>query len=205
MSQVGAMLGPIWGKLGPSWAKLGPSLDQVGRSWGQVGPSLGQVGAKLGLSWSKLGPSWTPIGPSWVTQADIHSYAYQRARKYSNYVQNWRLLSAANVPKLYKNHSFFYGFGIFWLSRGDSKKLVLRVDIRGIWHLCWTILGQDGTKLGPSWDQLRPSWAKLGQVGLKLGQDGQRRARISDKMAENGGQDGKDGPISQQKPQTERK
>ena len=59
-------------------------------------------------------------------------------------------------------------------------------------------MGQDGTKFGPSWGQveakLRPSWAKLGQVGIKLGQDGVRRARISDTMVENGGQDGQDGP-----------
>jgi len=51
---------------------------------------------------------------------------------------------------------------------------------------------------GATWDQigakLRPSWAKLGQVGVKLGQDGGRRARISDKMVENGGLDGQDGP-----------
>ena len=45
--QLGAVLGPSWGRLGSSWGRLGDLLGRLGTSW-----------AVLVSSWSRLDPSW---------------------------------------------------------------------------------------------------------------------------------------------------
>ena len=43
LSEVGALLGCIYGQVVPSWARVGPSWLPLGVSWAYVEPGLGQI------------------------------------------------------------------------------------------------------------------------------------------------------------------